>query len=152
MHHQGIAALFSALEIIKMLPQITLTPAAEKFIRRIVRFSGLPSGAGFRLTVRPGGCSGYSSEFSAQAQAHEDERSVTAGGLLLFLDAQSCQLLDGASIDFTETATQSGLSFIHPDQASCGCSSAEAPTRPAVATVALSAVGGRRRGPVVLAS
>jgi iron-sulfur cluster assembly protein len=47
-------------------PQITITPAAEKFIRRMVRFSETPAG-GFKLSVAPGGCSGYSSEFSVEA-------------------------------------------------------------------------------------
>ena len=35
-------------------PQVTVTPAAEKFIRRMVRFSEHPTG-GFRLTVSAGG-------------------------------------------------------------------------------------------------
>ena len=41
-----------------MLTSLTVTPAAEKFMRRIVRFSGLPAGGGFRLVVSAGGCSG----------------------------------------------------------------------------------------------
>jgi hypothetical protein len=32
-----------------MSPNVTITPAAAKFINRIVRFSGLPAGAGLRL-------------------------------------------------------------------------------------------------------
>ena len=44
-------------------PNVTVTPAAEKFIRRMVRFSEHPEG-GFRLTVSAGGCSGYNSEFT----------------------------------------------------------------------------------------
>ena len=31
-----------------MLPNVTITPAAVKFINRIVRFSGLGAGAGLR--------------------------------------------------------------------------------------------------------
>lgn len=34
----------------------TLTPAAERFIRRLMRFDGGP-GSGFRLAVSAGGCS-----------------------------------------------------------------------------------------------
>ena len=50
-----------------MLPNLTITPAAAKFINRIVRFAGLGAGAGLRLAVTPGGCSGYASEFSPEA-------------------------------------------------------------------------------------
>ena len=46
-------------------PQMTVTPAAEKFMRRMVRFSSHPGG-GFRLTVSPGGCSGYNSAFTVE--------------------------------------------------------------------------------------
>lgn len=38
--------------------ELTLTPAAEKFVRRMVRFGGAGEDAGFRLTVSAGGCSG----------------------------------------------------------------------------------------------
>ncbi|MGZ9409354.1 MAG: iron-sulfur cluster assembly accessory protein, partial [Methylocystis sp.] len=36
--------------------KFTLTPAAQKFIRRMIQFSANPGG-GFRLMVSPGGCS-----------------------------------------------------------------------------------------------
>ena len=49
-----------------LMPNVTVTPAAAKFIRRMVKFSDHPAG-GFRLSVTPGGCSGYSSEFTVQA-------------------------------------------------------------------------------------
>jgi iron-sulfur cluster assembly accessory protein len=108
-----------------MLPKVTITPAAAKFINRIVRFSGLPAGAGLRLAVTPGGCSGYSSEFSAEAAPQGGEQMLEVGGVRLFLGAESRLMLDGLTIDFTETPTQSGLSFINPNKAPCACSSAE---------------------------
>ena len=60
-----------------MLPNVTITAAATKFINRIVRFSGLAAGAGLRLAVTPGGCSGYSAEFSAEAAPAAGEQLVT---------------------------------------------------------------------------
>lgn len=108
-----------------MLPNVTITPAAAKFIKRIVRFSGLPAGAGFRLTVSPGGCSGYTSEFSAEAAPQQGEQTLEIDGMRLFLGAESRLMLDGLTIDFAETPTQSGLTFINPNKAPCACSSAE---------------------------
>lgn len=105
--------------------QFTITPAAEKFMRRIVRFSGLPDGAGFRLLVTSGGCSGYGTEFSAEATPQPgDEIYKASDGLQIFLPAESRLLLDGATLDFIDTPMQSGLSVRSPASDSCGCSGA----------------------------
>ena len=121
-----------------MQPQVTLTPAAEKFIRRMLRFSAHPAG-GFRLSVSPGGCSGYSSEFSVEAAPHSGDSELALNGVRLFLTAESRLLLDGVTVDFAETPTSAGLSFINPKAQACGCSSAEA-APPAQASVSLSSI------------
>lgn len=123
-----------------MLPNVTITSAADKFMRRIVRFSGLPAGAGFRLVVSAGGCSGYNAEFSAEAAPGPEEQVLEVDGLRLFLAAESRILLDGVTIDFIDTPTQSGLSFTNPNQAPCACGSAE-PATPGVAKIGIDAIG-----------
>ena len=122
-------------------PQITITPAAQKFIRRMVRFSETPTG-GFKLSVAPGGCSGYSSAFSVEAAPAPGESECAVGGLRLFLNAESHLLLDGMTMDFAETPLQSGLVFSKPGAAACACSTADAgaPQRPAEAAVSLSSI------------
>ncbi len=134
-----------------MLPKLTITPAADKFMRRIVRFSGLPAGAGFRLVVSPGGCSGYNAEFSAEAAPREGEQALEIDGLRIFLPAESRLMLDGVTMDFADTPTQSGLTFINPNQAACGCSSAEA-APPGIARIDISAIGRGRPAVATLAS
>lgn len=135
-----------------MLPNVTLTPAATKFINRIVRFSGLPAGAGFRLVVSAGGCSGYTSEFSAEAAPRPGEQTLEVSGLRLFLPAESRLMLEGVTVDFAETPTQSGLTFINPNQAACACSSAETALPPGVTRIEISAIGRGRPAAPVLAS
>jgi iron-sulfur cluster assembly accessory protein len=124
-----------------MLPNLTITPAAAKFINRVVRFSGLAAGAGLRLAVKPGGCSGYSSEFSAQAAPAADEQLLEVGGVRLFLAAESRLLLNGLVVDFVETATESGLSFTDPNKEACACSSAAAAPKPGVTHIDVSSIG-----------
>lgn len=129
--------------------QLTITPAAEKFMRRIVRFSGLPEGAGFRLVVSAGGCSGYNAEFSAEAAPRPDEEALEVNGLRLFLPAQSRLMLDGVTMDFADTPTQSGLTFVNPNQGACACSSSVDAAPPGVARIEVSAIGrGGRPAPV----
>lgn len=110
------------------MPNVTVTPSAEKFMRRMVRFSGLGEGAGFRLVVKPGGCSGLSSEFSVEAAAQPGDAAVNVNGMSLFLPAESRVLLEGVTIDFADTVAASGLTFINPNAAACGCSSATSAT------------------------
>ncbi len=120
---------------------VTVTPAAEKFMRRMVRFSEHPAG-GFRLTVAPGGCSGYTSEFSVEAAPRQGDAELAVNaGLRVFLPAESRLLLDGVTVDFADTPTASGLTFFNPNAAACGCSSSgDAAAPPATAAVSLSSI------------
>ena len=118
---------------------VTVTSAAEKFMRRMVRFSATPTG-GFRLSVTPGGCSGYASEFSVEAAPHAHDAELLVNGLRLFLPAESRLLLDGVTVDFADTPTQSGLTFFNPNAEACGCSTADGAQPPAQATVSLASI------------
>ena len=105
------------------MTNVTLTPAANKFISRMVRFSGQPEGAGFRLHVTAGGCSGFNSEFTVEAAPLPGDSIVEVAGVKMFFTAESRLLLEGVTIDFADTPTKSGLTFINPNQAPCACSS-----------------------------
>lgn len=122
------------------VPNVTVTPAAEKFMRRMVRLSGRAEG-GFRLQVSPGGCSGLASTFSVEGAPEAGDTELSIGGLRLFVPAASGVLLDGATVDFADTPTQSGFVVHQADAATCGCSSSASP--PASVAVPLAAL--RRR-------
>lgn len=115
---------------------VTITPSAEKFIRRMVRFGG-PEGSGFRLMVTAGGCSGLASEFTVESAPLPGDSVVESNGVKVFLPAESRLLLDGVTIDFSDTPTSSGLTFINPNASSCGCSSSASP---GMATVSVSSI------------
>jgi iron-sulfur cluster assembly accessory protein len=106
---------------------VTITPKAAAFMRRMVKFSGGPTGSGFRLVVSPGGCSGYASLFTIESKPQDGDREFDAEGTPLFMPEPSCELLRGHVIDFAETATQTGLIFAGPAQpAGCGCGKGKA--------------------------
>jgi len=129
-----------------MLPNLTITPAADKFMRRIVRFSGLPEGAGFRLLVSPGGCSGYNAEFSAEPAPQPGESTLEVNGLRIFLPAESRLMLDGLIMDFVDRPTQTGLVFTNPNQAPCACSTADAAAPASPPGVTHIGIGSIQRG------
>jgi iron-sulfur cluster assembly protein len=124
-----------------MPPEVTITPAAQKFMRRMVRFAGEGDGAGFRLTVTAGGCSGYDASFSIQRAPLEGDGTLDLDGLRVYLPAASRALLEGTTIDFADTATRTGLTVFNPGATSCACASGAASAAPRIATVSVGAIG-----------
>jgi iron-sulfur cluster assembly accessory protein len=121
-------------------PKVTVTAAAEKFIRRMVRFSEHPSG-GLRLTVSAGGCSGYNSEFTIEPAPMAGDSELRVNGAKLYLPAESRLMLDGVTVDFADSPTKSGLTFMNPNAAACACSSSGDPAAPpAQAMVSISSI------------
>ncbi|MDU6373767.1 MAG: iron-sulfur cluster biosynthesis family protein, partial [Bradyrhizobium sp.] len=66
----------------------TLTPAAQKFMRMMLRADGT-AGSGFRLAVSPGGCSGLAADISVLATPQPGDAVVERDGVKLFLPAES---------------------------------------------------------------
>jgi len=100
-----------------------LTPAADRFIRRMMRFS-TGADAGFRLKVRPGGCSGFAVEFDLADQPAVNEIVWKHSEIRLFLDAKSCLLLKGAVVDFVESRAVTGFVVTSPGGAASACAPA----------------------------
>lgn len=98
---------------------LDITPAAEKFIRLMLRADGAP-GSGFRLVVSPGGCSGLAAGISVLRSPEPGDAIVERNGVKLFLPAESRILLDGVTIDFADSASQTGLVFHDPKATCCG--------------------------------
>ncbi|MDD5329304.1 MAG: iron-sulfur cluster assembly accessory protein [Sulfuricella sp.] len=108
--------------------KLAISLPAENFIRRMIRFNGA-AGSGFRLVVTPGGCSGMSYEFSVEKAPLPGDVVVMHNDLSLFVSAESVPLLDGATIGFEDSPTQTRLVFVNPNLAqSCSgaCSSSAA--------------------------
>jgi iron-sulfur cluster assembly accessory protein len=108
------------------LDPVTITAAAESFMRRMTRLGGVEKSGGFRLEVRPGGCSGMTSEFSLEAAPRSSDHTLLVNGLRVFLPLESRLLLAGVTVDFVDTPTQTGLTFLDP-KASCCSTPSTAP-------------------------
>ncbi|MGE0113771.1 MAG: HesB/IscA family protein [Steroidobacteraceae bacterium] len=121
---------------------VSITPAAEKFIKRMLRFGG-SADSGFRLVVSAGGCSGLASEFSIETAPKVGDAVLERNGMKFFLPAESRVLLDGVTIDFADTPTQSGLIFHDPKGAACGCSSTSKDAVPGMASISIASIGRR---------
>src|SRR5260370_16385620 len=96
----------------------TMTPAATKFIRMMIRADG-DGASGFRLAVSPGGCSGLAADISVRREPAQGEAVVERDGVKLFLPAERRILLGGGTIHFADTPPPTGVVFKGPKPAFC---------------------------------
>lgn len=100
--------------------KVTIALTAENFIRRMIRFNG-GVGSGFRLALKPGGCSGMDYDFSVEKEPLPGDIVVMHDDIRLFVPEASVPLLDGVVIGFEESMTQTRLVFANPNlPQSCG--------------------------------
>jgi iron-sulfur cluster assembly protein len=123
---------------------IVITPRAESFMRRMVRFGNCGQNAGFRLTVTTGGCSGLGSDFSIEPAPREGDDTLDVNGVKVFLPLESRALLDGATVDFRDHAMASGLAILNPNLNECGCGSSGAGRGGRHAIIDISAIQRKR--------
>ena len=103
---------------------INLTPSATQAINRFVRGAELPI-AGLRIFVAGGGCAGLQYGLRMEQTKDEDDFEFKLGnGVTLLVDPVSRPLLEGLSVDFVDSLTQTGFKFNNPNATgSCSCGS-----------------------------
>lgn len=119
----------------------TLSEAAEKFIRRLLRMSGKPE-SGFRLVMTAEGCSGLAGDFAIESGPRPGDAVHEIKGIRFFLPAESRLLLAGVAVDFADSPLQTGLVFHDPKKASCGCATGPE-AKAQVASIPIASIGKR---------
>ena len=80
-----------------------------------------------RVSVEPGGCSGFQYAFvlEEQTQIEDDDAVIEQAGAKLVVDESSLELLQGAKIDFQDDMMRSAFVVVENPQseAACGCGS-----------------------------
>jgi iron-sulfur cluster assembly accessory protein len=101
---------------------ITLTEQATVKVKELLAAEGAEELA-LRVAVRPGGCSGFSYEMFFDGEIGTDDKEATFGDAVkVVVDAQSAQLLDGATLDYKDGLEQSGFAITNPNATrTCGC-------------------------------
>lgn len=79
---------------------------------------------GLRVSVLPGGCSGFKYSLNIEERALEDDVVHDINGVRVFVDGFSMQYLNGVTIDYTSSMQGSGFTFSNPNATGgCGCGS-----------------------------
>jgi len=98
------------------------TLAAEK-INELLADEQKP-GAGLRVFVQGGGCSGFQYGFTFDEAVADDDTVLEKNGVVLLVDPMSYQYLVGAEIDYSEGLEGSQFVIKNPNASStCGCGS-----------------------------
>jgi iron-sulfur cluster insertion protein len=99
---------------------VTLTQEAKDKLRSLIAEEGDP-GAGLRVQVVPGGCSGFEYDLSLAAPAEGDE-VVEGDGVRVIVDRYSVPYPLGVELDYEEGFQGAGFLIKNPNaSASCGC-------------------------------
>ncbi len=102
---------------------LTVSEAATKKIQEVLsqqREHG-SNVVALRLSVYPGGCSGFQYGMSLAEKVEEGDWVGEFDGVKVVVDADSQSLLSGVAIDYVETVQASGFTISNPNAKSCGC-------------------------------
>jgi iron-sulfur cluster assembly protein len=104
---------------------LTLTDKAADEVRKFISAEQVPAEtAGLRVSVLPGGCSGFKYSLNIEERALEDDMAFDVNGVRIFVDGFSAQYLTGVTIDYVSSMQGSGFTFSNPNASGgCGCGS-----------------------------
>ena len=104
---------------------VTITPTATVEVKRFMEQEGVTEvQGGLRVSVQPGGCSGFRYGLLIEEQKADDDLVVQQEGFNVFVDPFSAQYLDGVTIDYVSSMQGSGFTFSNPNATGgCGCGS-----------------------------
>src|ERR671938_2023728 len=102
---------------------LSLTPVAATEVRRFMAQENVPEAVGgLRVSVQPGGCSGFRYGLLIEEQPAEDDYVLECEGVRMFVDPFSAQYLSGTTIDYVTSMQGSGFTFKNPNATGgCGC-------------------------------
>ena len=100
---------------------LIITKDAKAAIQELLAAHGKES-SGLRIAVETGGCAGFQYGMSLEENAKEDDIVLKADWGTIFLGPESAAMLDGTTVDFTETVAGKGFNFENPNaQGKCSC-------------------------------
>ena len=104
---------------------LSLTDSAAAQVREFMTQEDVPAeSAGLRVSVLPGGCSGFKYGLNIEERPLDDDLVNEIQGVRVFVDAFSAQYLNGTTIDYVSGMTGSGFTFSNPNATGgCGCGS-----------------------------
>jgi iron-sulfur cluster assembly protein/iron-sulfur cluster insertion protein len=100
---------------------IAITDTAADKVKELIEVEGNAELA-LRVSVRPGGCAGFSYEMFFDSDVAGDDVTADYQGVRVVVDPSSAMLLEGATLDYKTGLQESGFTIVNPNaQRTCGC-------------------------------
>lgn len=102
------------------MANVSLSAAAADRIKAVVVSE--PTGAGLRVAVEGGGCSGFQYEIGVAQSANADDLVIERDGARLFVDPVSLPFLLGSEVDWVDELIGASFKVKNPNaKSACGC-------------------------------
>lgn len=102
------------------MTDVSLSAAAAARIKTVV--AAEPAGAGLRVAVEGGGCSGFQYEIQVASAPAPDDTIIERDGARLFVDPVSLPFLLGSEVDWVDELIGASFKVKNPNaRSSCGC-------------------------------
>jgi iron-sulfur cluster assembly accessory protein len=104
---------------------LVLSGRAAEEVQKFIAQEQVPAEtAGLRVSVLPGGCSGFKYSLNIEERPLEDDMVAEVNGVRVFVDGFSAQYLTGITIDYVSSMQGSGFTFSNPNASGgSGCGS-----------------------------
>jgi iron-sulfur cluster assembly accessory protein len=104
---------------------VTITSVATAEVKKFMQQENVdPAKGGLRVSVQPGGCSGFKYGLLIEDEPAEDDLIIDQSDWRVFVDPFSAQYLNGVIIDYVSSMQGSGFTFKNPNSTGgCGCGS-----------------------------
>jgi iron-sulfur cluster assembly protein len=100
---------------------IEIDASAAERIGGLLAARGTP-GAGLRIRVKGGGCTGLTYDMEFAEAPREKDRTFEAHGVKIFVDPKSYIFLVGTTLSYHQGKLESGFKLQNPNaKQSCGC-------------------------------
>jgi iron-sulfur cluster assembly protein len=104
---------------------LVISDRAAAEVQKFMTAENVPADqGGLRVSVLPGGCSGFKYSLNIEERSLEDDVVLDINGVRVFVDGFSMQYLNGVTVDYTSSMQGSGFTFSNPNATGgCGCGS-----------------------------
>ncbi len=101
---------------------ITLTDVAASKVAELIAAEGVEEVLALRVSVKPGGCSGFNYDMFFDSEFADDDILREFGAVKVVVDSQSAELLNGSTLDYSDTLQGAGFHITNPNATrTCGC-------------------------------
>ena len=101
---------------------ITLTEVAAAKVAELIAAEGTDEVLALRVSVKPGGCSGFNYDMFFDSEFASDDIVSEFGSVKVVVDPASAELLTGSSLDYADGLQGAGFHITNPNATrTCGC-------------------------------